>query len=110
MAEPPMIIGHSNSRTLKEMAYYPPHGPRASDPHYKVFNAARHHLIDVLDVGCWIGDATKSEIKAGLPLGHLCHGAKQLEAHHNIAEFAGLNQIAWQKVAVDFPLLKINSN
>lgn len=102
--------GHSEQRTLHEMAYYPPHGPRRGDPHYKVFNAARKHLVDVLGVGCWIGGATKADIAGGLDPGHLCLGATQLEAHHHIAEFAGLNEIDWRKVAADFPLLHISSD
>ena len=101
---------HYNARTLHEIGAYPPHGPREKDPQYKVFHAARHHLIYELKVGCWIGGATLDEIKAGLPEGHLCHGATELEAHHHIAEFAGLNEIDWQKVAADFPQLGIHSN
>ena len=107
-APPPK--GHSAPRTLHEIAYYPPHGPRRGDPHYRIFNQARKHLIDGLNVGCWIGGATKSDIAAGLPQGHRCYGATQLEAHHHIAEFAGLPEIDWRKVARDFPLLKINSD
>ena len=98
------------ARTLHEHAYYPSHGPRESDPHYKVFNAARRHLIVTLGVGCWIGGATRSEIKAGLPADHRCHGAKQLEAHHEVAEFAGLNEVDWHKVAADFPDTAIHSD
>ena len=97
-------------RTLHELAVYPEHGPRESDPHYKVFHEARHHLIDVLGVGCWIGGATKADLRAGLPEGHRCYGAKQLEAHHHIAEFAGLSELDWMKVAADFPLLGIHSD
>lgn len=102
--------GHEQASTLHEIAYYPPHGPRASDPNYKVFHEARNHLINVLNVGCWIGGATKSQITAGLPEDHRCHGATQLEAHHHIAEFAGLNEIDWQKVSSDFPQLHITSD
>ena len=91
------------------MAVYPPHGPRSTDPHYKIFHAARHHLIDVLGVGCWIGGVTKAQLGA-VPDGHLCSGAKQLEAHHHIAEFAGLPEIDWRKVAADFPQLGIDSD
>jgi len=97
-------------RTLHELAFYPEHGPRDSDPHYAIFHAARHHLIDVLEVGCWIGGATKAEIVAGLAPDHPCYGAKQLEAHHHIAEFAGLSEIDWRKVAKDFPQLGIHSD
>ena len=102
--------GHEQASTLHEIAYYPPHGPRAEDPNYRVFHEARNHLINVLNVGCWIGGATKSEIAAGLPNDHRCLGATQLEAHHHIAEFAGLNEIDWQKVATDFPQLGIDSD
>src|SRR5579859_1197553 len=102
--------GHEEHRTLDEIAFYPPHGPRKSDVHYKVFEAARHHLIDTLGVGCWIGGATKAQIVAGLAHDHRCFGAKQLEAHHDLAEFAALNEIDWQKVAKDIPRLGIQSD
>jgi hypothetical protein len=102
--------GHSHRRTLHELAHYPEHGPRKSDHHYNIFERARHHLIDVLGVGCWIGGATQQQIYEGLPSGHRCHGATQLEAHHAIAEFAGLNAVDWRKVAVDFPELGVHSN
>ena len=105
-----MTTGHEQASTLHEIAYYPPHGPRRGDPNYRIFNQARKHLIDVLNVGCWIGGATKSQIAAGLTEGHRCYGATQLEAHHHIAEFAGLNAIDWQKVAPDFPTLHITSD
>lgn len=105
-----MTAAHFNKRTLTEIAAYPPHGPRDSDPNYKVFHAARHHLVDVLGVGCWIGGATKAEIKAGLPEDHLCYGALGLEGHHALAEFASLNAIDWTKIAKDFPQLGIDSD
>lgn len=106
----PDPTGHVERRTLHELAHYPEHGPRETDPHYKVFHAARHHLIDVLGVGCWIGGATKAQIEAGLPQGHRCHGSTGLEAHHSVAEFAGLNAVDWRKVARDFPHLDIHSD
>jgi hypothetical protein len=97
-------------RTLIELAHYPEHGPRPEDPHYKIFNQARTHLVDVLAVGCWIGGATKTQIETGLPADHQCVGCQQLEAHHHIAEWAGLSEIDWQKVAPDFPQLGIHSD
>ena len=96
--------------TLHELAYYPEHQPREQDPNYRVFHQARHHLVDVLKVGCWIGGATKADIQAGLPDDHRCSGAKQLEAHHDVAEFAALNALDWQKIAADFPEVGITSN
>lgn len=104
------MTDHVHRRTLHEVAHYPEHEPRASDPHYSVFRASRRHLIDVLGVGCWIGGATKGQIKAGLPKSHRCYGATGLEAHHSIAEFAGLNEVDWRKVAADFPTLGIHSD
>lgn len=102
--------GHTQATTLHQLAYYPPHGPRAGDVNYKIFHAARHHLIDVMGIGCWIGGATKADLAKGLTPAYLCYGATQLEAHHHIAEFAGLNEIDWQKVAADFPQLGIDSD
>lgn len=101
---------HFEKRTLHEVVAYPPHAPREEDVHYKIFRHAQHHLIHVLGVGCWIGGATLARIKAGLPDGHRCYGATQLEAHHAIAEFAGLSEIDWRKVAKDFPQAGIHSD
>lgn len=101
---------HLLQRTLREAVSYPPHGPREEDVHYGVFRHAQHHLIHVLGVGCWIGSATLAEIKAGLPDGHRCHGAVQLEAHHAVAEFAGLSAVDWRKVAKDFPQAGVHSD
>lgn len=101
---------HLERRTLHELVAYPPHAPREEDPHYKVFHHAQHHLIHELGAGCWIGGATLAEIKAGLPAGHRCAGATQLEAHHAIAEFAGLSEIDWRKVAKDFPQAELHSD
>ena len=98
------------NRTLHEIAMYPAHGPREDDVHYRIFNQAQHHLIHVLKTGCWIGGATLDEIKAGLPTGHRCATAHQLEAHHNFAEWAGLSEIDWQKFSVDFPQLGVHSD
>ncbi len=105
-----MTAPHYVTRTLRETAAYPPHGPRESDPHYPVFAHARHRLIFELDAGCWIGGATHDQIRSGLPPGHRCLGAAGLEAHHAVAEFAGLNAVDWQKVAKDFPLAGIHSD
>lgn len=101
---------HYERRTLHELVAYPEHGPREGDPHYAIFHKARKHLIDDLGVGCWIGGATKAQITAGLPEDHRCFGAHQLEAHHAVAEFAGLNEIDWRKVASDFPQAGITSD
>lgn len=100
---------HLERRALREIVAYPPHAPREQDVHYKVFHHAQHHLIYDLEVGCWIGGATLAQIKAGLSSSHRCAGATQLEAHHAIAEFAGLSEVDWQKVAKDFPQAALHS-
>lgn len=105
-----MSEAHFERRTLRENAKYPPHAPREEDVHFKVFHHAQHHLIHELGAGCWIGGATLDQIHAGLPGDHRCFGAKQLEAHHSVAEFAGLNEIDWQKVAKDFPQANLHSD
>ena len=97
------------NRTLKESVHYPPHGPRRG-PAYKIFNAARHHLIDVLDAPCWICGVTKTQLAAGLSADHPAFGATAMEAHHNLAEFSALPEIDWQKVSADFPQLGIHSD
>ena len=105
-----MTDAHFEKRTLHEAVAYPPHAPREKDPHYRTFHHAQHRLIHVLGAGCWIGGATLDQIHAGLPEGHRCEGAKQLEAHHAVAEFAGLSEIDWRKVAKDFPEAEIHSD
>lgn len=101
---------HEFKRTLHELVMYPEHGPRTTDSHYSIFRHAQHHLIHDLDSPCWIGGASLSQVKAGLSKTHRCFGATQLEAHHAIAEFAGLSAMDWQKVAKDFPLAGIQSD
>lgn len=101
---------HLVRRTLHEAAAYPPHAPREQDVHYAIFRHAQHHLIHELGAGCWIGGATLAQIKAGLPEAHRCRGAKQLEAHHAVGEFAGLSELDWRKVAADFPHAGIHSD
>jgi hypothetical protein len=103
-------VPHLEVRTLREVVAYPPHAPRESDPHYAIFRHAQHHLIYGLGVGCWIGGATLTQIKAHLPAGHRCAGATQLEAHHAVGEFAGLSMLDWQKVAQDFPQAGLHSD
>jgi hypothetical protein len=102
--------GHVERRTLHEIVAYPPHEPRESDVHYRVFDHARKRLIHDLGTGCWIGGATLDQVKAGLPSAHRCAGASQLEAHHAIAEFAGLAETDWRKVAADFPQAGLHSD
>lgn len=108
--EPQPAAPNLVTRTLHEVVKYPPHGPREDDVHYKIFEHAKRHLVHVLGVGCWIGGATHTQIQAGLPAGRRCHGATQLEAHHAVAEYAGLSEMDWRKVARDFPQANIQSD
>lgn len=101
------VAAHSQKLTHTYTVHFPEHEPRISS---EVFRATKHHLVDVLNTGCWIGGATKAELAAGLPEGHRCYGAKQLEAHHGLAEWADWNGIDWQKIAKDFPYLGIHDD
>lgn len=107
MGEVADVPAHSEKRTLEFTVSFPEHEPRTAS---RLFHQTRHHLIDVLGVGCWIGGATKADLADGLPEGHRCYGAKQLEAHHDLAEWADWNGLDWRKVAVDFPQLHIHDD
>lgn len=101
------VPAHQQTTRFTVTVHFPEHEPRHASAE---FHATRHHLIDVLGVGCWIGGATKSQIAAGLPKGHRCYGATQLEAHHDMAEWAEWNGLDWRKFAADFPQLGITDD
>ncbi|HEV2448530.1 MAG TPA: hypothetical protein VGS58_21505, partial [Candidatus Sulfopaludibacter sp.] len=52
--------------------WYPAHGPRRSDPHYRLFNAARKRIL-AAGVRCWIANEDCTA---------------RLELHHQEVEFA----------------------
>ena len=98
---------HVVHRTLQTSVHFPEHEPRTESA---TFRATKHHLVHVLKTPCWIGGATIDDIKNGLPEDHRCFGATQLEAHHDLAEWAEWNGLDWRKVAADFPQLGIHDD
>lgn len=75
--------------------WFPEHEPRTSDPHYKLFNAAKRRMKQQ-DVPCWRCGVHYADLnpKPGMaaternPL-----GACQLEAHHQEIEFSLSNAV-----------------
>ena len=101
------VAAHEQTQRLVVTVAFPEHEPRHRS---EEFVASRHHLIDELGVGCWIGGATKADLEKGLPANHRCFGATQLEAHHDMAEWAEWNGLDWHKYAQDFPTLGIHDD
>jgi len=84
-------------RTLAEAAYYPEHAPRTASALY----AREHHqLVVVQDQPCRVCGVRNSTL--GDPAQNP-HGAKAIETHHDLIEWAGQTAIDWDKVAADHP-------
>lgn len=86
-------------RTLSETVWYPDHPPRSASA---LYTATHHHLIYELDlpcVGCGVRHSTLSDPKANP------YGAKAMETHHSLVEWAGQTEINWDKLAADNPSL-----
>jgi hypothetical protein len=79
---------HENRRSLDERAFYPAHPPRKESPAYK---KAHDHLTKQLDLPCLICGIKYSILKdpakrADLKLNP--YGAKAMETHHHVIEWA----------------------
>ena len=81
---------HLNRRLLDEMAFYPAHDKRSETPAYK---KAHHHLTVDLDLPCLICGVKYSIL--GSP--ENTYGAKQMETHHHVIEWALANAIDTEK-------------
>jgi hypothetical protein len=78
---------HSNKRILNEIAFYPAHDPRRETAEYKKI----HHRLTVKeDRPCLVCGVRNSTLKnkAKNP-----YGAKQMETHHHVVEWALANAI-----------------
>jgi hypothetical protein len=82
---------HKNARLLNEIAFYPAHDKRRETPEYK---AAHHHLVNALDLPCLVCGVRNSTLKdkARNP-----YGAKQMETHHHVIEWALANAVSVEK-------------
>lgn len=78
-----MTDAHDQSETLHILAHIPEHAPRADDPHYRLFEAAKARLKKQGLWKCVIGD-------------DLCGGAPEL--HHTFIEFSQINETDPAKV------------
>lgn len=78
------VPAHDQRLTLHLLAHVPAHDPRASDPHYALFNQAKARLKRQGLWRCVIGD-------------ELCAGGPEL--HHTHLEFSEINAVDPQKVA-----------
>jgi hypothetical protein len=78
---------HENPRALKERAFYPAHDKRLETPAYK---QAHDHLTRTLDLPCLVCGVKNSTLKDKT---QNRYGAKQMETHHHVIEWALANAI-----------------
>jgi hypothetical protein len=90
-----LTAAHKQIETFHIAYEYPSHEPRASDPHYRAFNAAHDRLKRLGALKCWIGNAD-------------CQGA--IELHHNVVEFALANTVDVAHFEQLYPEFKIASD
>ena len=87
-------------RTLSETVWYPPHPPRKASA---LYSQTHHQLVAIEDRPCVVCGVRNSTL---LDTSHNKVGAKALETHHSLIEWAGANAIDWDKLAADHPDLK----
>ncbi len=98
-----MPDAHSQQVTNHYVIAYPPHEPRASDPHYGAFNAYHraHEKTSVCDVGRRTGFDQCADAQGKPMLDQPGHPG--LELHHKVIEFALVNAVDIDAVIKDFP-------
>jgi len=82
---------HLNERMLDEMAFYPAHDKRLETPEYK---KTHEYLTRKLDLPCLICGVKNSTLKDPR---ENTYGAKQMETHHHIIEWALANAVDTDK-------------
>jgi hypothetical protein len=78
---------HSHKRMLNEIAFYPAHDPRRETPEYK---ETHHRLAIEQDRPCLICGVRNSTLKDNA---RNLYGAKRMETHHHVIEWALANAI-----------------
>ncbi len=87
MSEAPVEVAAHEQRTTLHLVYcFPAHEPRADDPHYALFNAARERLK-----------------RQGLLICQACGTDQGIELHHSACEFALANGVDVAKFAHRYP-------
>jgi hypothetical protein len=84
-------------RTLSELVMYPPHPPRTASALYE---RTHRQMVVEEDQPCAVCGVRNSTL--GDPAQNP-HGSKALETHHNLVEWAGANEVDWDKLAADHP-------
>jgi hypothetical protein len=79
--EPPVVPAHTQATTHHYVTHFPPHPPRAEDPHYRDFEAYRRRTKDTARCQFAVECGDDSE----------CHGG--LELHHTHVEFSLQNGV-----------------
>lgn len=93
------VAAHVVTRRLTETIYYEEHDPRKASEEYK---KVHHHLVYELDEPCWICGVRNSTL--GDPAQNP-KGAKQIETHHWVVEWALANSVDPALVMADFPAM-----
>jgi hypothetical protein len=92
---------HENPRILQERAFYPEHDKRKETPAYK---KVHDHLTKELDLPCLVCGVKRSTLNDKI---QNRYGAKQMETHHHIIEWALANAIDAKKFSkIILPHLK----
>ena len=109
MTDVPVVVtvAHEQRVTNTYLISYPDHAPRATDPHFKAFNAYR--AAHVAQAVCFVGQRVgfdQCSDALGKPMleqpGVAGHG---LELHHKVLEFSLLNSVDIKALEVDYPFL-----
>lgn len=90
-SKPKTTAAHEVDRILKEAVFYPEHMPRKESPAYA---KVHHQLVVVEDRPCLICGVRNSTLKDPEKNPH---GAKEIETHHHIIEWALQNAIDLDK-------------
>jgi hypothetical protein len=93
-----IIKAHTQTETVTIRRYFPDHTPRADDPHYHYFNAARKRLHDAGKLICWV--CGKGEGDPHNPI----------ELHHTMVEYAIQNAIDIPRFEEAYPEFGIMSD
>jgi len=78
---------HSAHRTLEEVAFYPAHDPRRETKEYKAVHDKLCNEKDLPCLVCGVRKSTLSNDKLNP------YGAKQMETHHHVVEWALANAV-----------------
>lgn len=88
-----MVAAHTQLDHESVLFYYPEHFPRASDPHYHLFDRASKRILSNPDFsGCWI-----------------CGTKEHIEFHHAECEYAAAGGVDVTKFEELFPEYDIKS-